>query len=88
MAKNPADVAALSAPPMGGRYRRVRRSALVGKIGENMSIRRFVRMEAKGKLTSYVHGGSRSASSSTWSAATSNWPRSRHAHRGIQAQAP
>jgi elongation factor Ts len=35
------------------------RSALVGKIGENMAIRRFVRIEAKGKLTSYVHGGSK-----------------------------
>ena len=35
------------------------RSALVGKIGENMSIRRFARFEAKGKLTSYVHGGSK-----------------------------
>jgi elongation factor Ts len=35
------------------------RSALVGKIGENMSIRRFARIEAKGLLTSYVHGGSK-----------------------------
>jgi len=31
----------------------------VGRIGENMSIRRFVRIEAKGKLTSYVHGGAK-----------------------------
>jgi elongation factor Ts len=35
------------------------RTALVGKIGENMSIRRFVRVEAKGKLASYIHGGSK-----------------------------
>jgi elongation factor Ts len=35
------------------------RTALVGKIGENMALRRFARMEASGKLTSYVHGGSK-----------------------------
>ena len=35
------------------------RSALVGKVGENMSIRRFARVEAKGKLASYIHGGSK-----------------------------
>jgi len=28
----------------------------VQKIGENMTVRRFVRREAKGKLASYVHG--------------------------------
>ena len=55
----PADVAALSALPMGEGTVESTRSALVGKIGENMSIRRFVRLEAKGKLTSYVHGGSK-----------------------------
>jgi elongation factor Ts len=48
--KNPADVAALSALPMGEGTVESTRSALVGKIGENMSIRRFVRFEAKGKL--------------------------------------
>jgi len=31
----------------------------VGKIGENMSIRRFVRFEAKGKLVPYIHGGAK-----------------------------
>jgi elongation factor Ts len=40
-AKNPADVAALSALPMGEGTVESTRSALVGKIGENMSIRRF-----------------------------------------------
>jgi elongation factor Ts len=35
------------------------RTALVGKIGENMSIRRFARMEAKGRIASYVHGGAK-----------------------------
>ncbi len=57
--RNPADVAALSALPMGEGTVESTRSALVGKIGENMSIRRFARIEAQGKLTSYVHGGSK-----------------------------
>jgi len=57
--KNPADVAALSALPLGEGTVESIRSALVGKIGENMSIRRFVRFEAKGALTSYIHGGSK-----------------------------
>jgi elongation factor Ts len=57
--KNPADVAALSALPMGEGTVESTRSALVGKIGENMSLRRFARFEAKGKLTSYIHGGSK-----------------------------
>ncbi|MDO5101304.1 MAG: translation elongation factor Ts [Lautropia sp.] len=58
--KNPADVAALSALPLAdGRTVEETRTALVGKIGENMSIRRFVRVEAKGKLASYIHGGAK-----------------------------
>ncbi len=57
--KNPADVAALSALPMGEGTVETTRAALVGKIGENMSIRRFVRIAAKGKLSFYVHGGSK-----------------------------
>ena len=57
--KNPVDVAALSALPMGEGTVESTRAALVGKIGENMSIRRFVRFEAKGKLVSYIHGGAK-----------------------------
>lgn len=56
---NPADAAALSALPMGEGTVESTRTALVGKIGENMSIRRFVRVEAKGRLVSYIHGGAR-----------------------------
>ncbi len=56
---NPADVAALSGLTLSGATVEATRTALVGKIGENMSIRRFVRVEAKGKLTSYVHGGAK-----------------------------
>ena len=58
-AHNPADVAALSALPMGEGTVESTRAALVGKIGENMSLRRFARIEAKGRLASYVHGGSK-----------------------------
>ena len=56
---NPADTAALSALPMGDGTVESTRTALVGKIGENMSIRRFVRVEAKGHLVSYIHGGAK-----------------------------
>ena len=59
VASNPADVAALSALPMGEGSVESTRTALVGKIGENMSLRRFVRIEAKGKLASYIHGGAK-----------------------------
>ncbi|MCX9156556.1 translation elongation factor Ts [Niveibacterium sp. 24ML] len=58
-AKAPADVAALSALPLGESTVDGVRTALVGKIGENMSIRRFVRIEAKGKVASYIHGGAK-----------------------------
>jgi len=57
--KNPADVAALSALPYGDGTVESVRAALVGKIGENMSIRRFQRVEAKGALVSYIHGGAK-----------------------------
>jgi elongation factor Ts len=57
--KSPADVAALSALPLGSGTVETTRTALVGKIGENMAIRRFARLQAKGQLASYVHGGSK-----------------------------
>ena len=57
--KNPADVDALSALPLDGSTVDEVRKTLVGRIGENMSIRRFTRFEAKGKLASYVHGGAK-----------------------------
>ncbi len=58
-ANKPADVAALSALPLGEGSVETTRTALVGKIGENMSIRRFNRVEAKGQLFSYIHGGAK-----------------------------
>jgi elongation factor Ts len=57
--KNPVDVAALSALPLGEGTVETVRTALVGKIGENMSIRRFERIPAQGRIASYVHGGSK-----------------------------
>ena len=56
---DPADVAALSALPLDGSTVDQVRSAMVGRIGENMSIRRFARIEAKGRVASYVHGGAK-----------------------------
>jgi elongation factor Ts len=53
---NPADVAALSALPLHGKTVEDQRAALIGRIGENMSIRRFKRSESAGKLVSYLHG--------------------------------
>jgi len=54
--KNPADVTALSALPLNGKTVEEQRTALVGRIGENMSIRRFKLIETGFKLTSYLHG--------------------------------
>jgi elongation factor Ts len=57
---NPADIAALSALPLsqegfGPTVEDVRKG-LIGKIGENMTIRRFKRYEGAAKLASYLHG--------------------------------
>ncbi|MEO8122575.1 MAG: translation elongation factor Ts, partial [Burkholderiales bacterium] len=54
--KNPADVAALSALEIDGTTVEARRAVLIGKIGENMSIRRFKRFAGDAKLISYLHG--------------------------------
>ena len=55
----PVDVAALLAQPMGEGTVETTRAALVGKIGENMTMRRFERVDAKGALFSYIHGGAK-----------------------------
>jgi elongation factor Ts len=57
---NPADVAALSALPhsqdgFGPTLEDVRKG-LIGKIGENMAIRRFKRYAGGGQLAHYLHG--------------------------------
>jgi elongation factor Ts len=59
-AHNPADVAALGALPLsqdgfGPTVEDVRKG-LIGKIGENMAVRRFKRYANGGALASYLHG--------------------------------
>ena len=54
---DPADVASLGdAKLASGQTVESQRVALVQKIGENMTVRRFERREAEGRLASYVHG--------------------------------
>ncbi len=57
---NPADVAALSATAFSmdgfGPTLEDVRKGLIGKIGENMSFRRFKRFASDSKVTTYLHG--------------------------------
>jgi elongation factor Ts len=55
-ASNAADIAAVGALAMRGVTVEETRAQLVGKIGENITPRRFVKINAKGKLASYIHG--------------------------------
>jgi elongation factor Ts len=57
--RDPATVAALSELPLRGTTVDEARKALVGKIGENLAIRRFTRMTAQGRLAVYIHGGAK-----------------------------
>jgi elongation factor Ts len=57
--KNPADAASLSASALDSATVESARQALVQKIGENVSIRRFVRISTPGRLAQYLHGGGR-----------------------------
>ena len=57
--RNPVDLAALNALPLGGATVDEARKALFGRIGENISIRRFARIEARGRLSQYIHGGAK-----------------------------
>ncbi len=54
---NPADPAALNALAMGAGTVESTRTELVGKIGENLSLRRFQRFETVDELNGYVHNG-------------------------------
>lgn len=54
--QNPADVEALSALEINGATVEATRAALIGKIGENMTIRRFKRFSGDSKLAAYLHG--------------------------------
>ena len=57
--RDPADLAALNALPLGGTSVEEARKALFGRIRENISIRRFARIEARGRLSRYIHGGAK-----------------------------
>ena len=54
--RNPKDTEALGSLDLMGSKVEARRQALVQKIGENMTIRQFKRLQAKGKLALYLHG--------------------------------
>jgi elongation factor Ts len=56
---DPADVTALAALPLDGGTVEGARQALVQKLGENVSVRRFVRVVTADKLAQYLHGGGR-----------------------------
>ena len=54
--RNPGNVEELASIDTTGGKVEARRQALVQKIGENITIRRFKRLQAKGKLALYLHG--------------------------------
>ena len=58
LANSPADVAALSELPItdGADSIEMTRKNMITKIGENIQVRRFQRIEAVGKMGSYKHG--------------------------------
>ena len=55
--KAPVDLNALLAQTHGASTLEDKRRALIAKIGENISVRRFVRVTSPGVLGTYVHGG-------------------------------
>jgi len=54
--RNPANVEELNSIDMMGKKVEAGRQALIQLIGENVTIRRFKRMQAKGRLALYLHG--------------------------------
>ena len=57
--RNPTDVAALSGLPLDAGTVESLRQAMVQKLGENISIRRFTRFATAGRVAQYLHGGGR-----------------------------
>ncbi|MCD0494273.1 translation elongation factor Ts [Chromobacterium violaceum] len=53
---NPADVEALAAVEVDGQQVEEIRKAAIAKLGENMTIRRFVRYQTEGAIATYLHG--------------------------------
>ena len=56
LANEPADVDALNNVSVDGKQFDEVRRELIAKIGENMGVRRFAVVKAKGRLASYLHG--------------------------------
>ncbi|RJQ17927.1 MAG: elongation factor Ts [Nitrospiraceae bacterium] len=54
--QNPSDIQILSNMTVGNATVEAKRQELIQKIGENLSVRRFVRFETGGKIASYLHG--------------------------------
>lgn len=54
--RNPANVDELSSLDLMGSKVETKRQSLVQKIGENITVRRFRRLQAKGRLAQYLHG--------------------------------
>ena len=55
--KNPANIEALANLAMSSGNAEDVRAQLVGKIGENITPRRFIRYQTNGQIVSYVHSG-------------------------------
>ena len=55
--KNPANIEALTSLTISLGNAEEVRAQLVGKVGENITPRRFVRYQTTGQITSYVHSG-------------------------------
>jgi len=55
--KNPANIDALTSLNMGSGNAEEVRAQLVGKVGENITPRRFIRYQTTGQIVSYVHSG-------------------------------
>jgi len=57
LASGAADVEALKNASLGGETVEQARAALIAKIGENVQVRRLVRIESSNIVAGYVHGG-------------------------------
>jgi len=56
LSEDPADIDAVRALDLGGQTAEETRKALVAKLGENIQLRRFVRMSTNGVIGAYRHG--------------------------------
>ena len=54
--RDPKDAAELASLDLMGTRVEAKRQSLVQKIGENITVRRFRRLQAKGRLAQYLHG--------------------------------